>query len=101
MRQFFKNLISSSDESSSKRFVAIIIILCAIAMTFLAAFRAVGWIPPEFMFEGLLWIAAGALGLTAAENIFSKKKTLPPSPPVEESEIELKKLDIEIGKKEE
>jgi CHASE2 domain-containing sensor protein len=90
MKKFFKNLISSSDESSSKRFVAIIIILCSVLMTFLAAFRAVGWVPPAFMFEGLLWIAAGALGLTAAENIFSKKKPLPPPSEEPEQEIELK-----------
>lgn len=90
MKQFFKNLLSSSDESSSKRFVALIIIMSVLIMTFLATFRAVNWVTPEFMFDGLLWTAAGALGLTAAENIFNKKKTLPPSPPVEEQEIELK-----------
>lgn len=70
-------------------------------MAFLAAFKAANWVVPEFMFDGLAWLAAGALGLTAAESIFMKKKSLPSPPPTEEQEIELKKLDIEIGKKEE
>lgn len=101
MKQLFKSLLSSTDESSSKRFTALSIILSAILMTFLAAIKATDWVPPVFMFEGLLWVAAGALGLTSAESIFSKKKPLPPSPPAEEQELEVKKLDIEIGKKEE
>lgn len=103
MKQFFKGLLSSTDESSSKRFSAIVIVLSLVSMAFLAAFKAANWVVPEFMFDGLAWLAAGALGLTAAESIFMKKKSSPPPPPSEEpeQEIELKKLDIEIGKKEE
>lgn len=74
MKQFILNLLSSESESSSKRFAALVILLSVVLMAFLATFRAANWVTPEFMYNGLLWVGAGALGLTAAENILNKTK---------------------------
>lgn len=74
MKQFINNLLSSNNETSSKRFAALVILISTVIMAFLATFRAVNWVTPEFMYNGLLWVGAGALGLTAAENILSKNK---------------------------
>jgi len=101
MRQFFKNLVSSNNESLIKRFSAIVIVISLILMAFLATFKTANWIVPEFIFDGLTWLAAGALGLTMVESIFiKKKKSLPPPRKESEPEIKLKKLDTKIGKKE-
>lgn len=74
MKQFILNLLSGESETSSKRFAALVILLSVVLMAFLATFRAVNWVTPEFMYNGLLWVGAGAIGLTTAENIMKKIK---------------------------
>lgn len=75
MKEFFKKLISNSNDVSSKRVSALFTLLNVIVLTYIATFKSVDMITPQFMFESLCWIVAGGLGLTAVEKIFSKNKT--------------------------
>ncbi len=65
-------MFSSSSGVSSKRVVAVIIIVNIIVFCYIAIF--LGKALPEFMFDGLSMISGGGMGLTAMENIFSKRK---------------------------
>lgn len=72
MKQFFKDLLSNQSEASSKRFAAIISLFSIIIITFLATFSADKCVTPEFMFQSLVIITGGGLGLTVIEKIFTK-----------------------------
>jgi len=65
-------MFSSSSGVSSKRVVAVIIIVNIIVFCYIAIF--LGKALPEFMFDGLSMISGGGMGLTAMENIFGKRK---------------------------
>lgn len=88
MLQFFKNLLSSSDETSSKRFAALFTLLNVIILTYMGAWKS-GWITPEFMYNSLVLLVGGGLGLTVVEKIFRKDlpvsstPPVPPTPPVD------------------
>ena len=73
MRKFFKTMLSSSSDVSSKRFAALISLFCVIILTFMATFRAERWVTPEFMFEALTLIAGAGLGMTVIENYLTNK----------------------------
>jgi hypothetical protein len=75
MLQFFKNLMSSQSDASSKRFAALFTLLNIILITWVATLAAPGYITPEFMFNSLALIAGGGLGLTVIEKIFNKTKS--------------------------
>lgn len=73
MIKFFKDLMSSKSEYSSKRASAMFTLLNVIILTYIATFRNNDHITPEFMFDALCLIAGGGLGLTVIEKIFEKK----------------------------
>ena len=85
MKKFFKQLLSANNETSSKRFAALITLFFLLILTFMAALRDDKWITPEFMFDALALVVGGGLGLTVIEKIFTKY-TPPPEPPKTESE---------------
>lgn len=72
IKEFFGKMFSSNSGVSSKRVVAVIIIVNIIVFCYIAIF--LGKALPEFMFDGLSMISGGGMGLTAMENIFSKRK---------------------------
>lgn len=78
MKKFFNDLISGDSETSSKRFAALFTLLNIIILTYMGAWKS-GWITPEFMYNSLVLLVAGGLGLTVVEKIF--KKNPPPPPP--------------------
>ena len=75
MMQFFKNLMSSQSDASSKRFAALFTLINIILMAWVATFAAIGYVTPEFMFDALAAVAGGGLGLTVLEKIFNKTKS--------------------------
>lgn len=75
MMQFFKNLMSSQSDASSKRFAALFTLINIIIMAWVATFAAIGYVTPEFMFDALAAVAGGGLGLTVLEKIFNKTKS--------------------------
>lgn len=83
MFKFFKNLISSESETSSKRFSALFTLFNIIVLTYMAAWKS-NWITPAFMYDSLCLIVGGGLGLTVMEKIFKKDK--PVEPPKDENQ---------------
>jgi len=80
MKEFLKNLLSGSSDTSSKRFAALVTLGNVLVLTYLAAWKS-SWITPEFMFNALCLIVGGGLGLTVIEKIFNKGNNTPPAPP--------------------
>ena len=72
IKGFFSKMLSGDSRVSSKRVIAIVAIVNIIIFCYIATF--LGKTIPEFMFDGLALISGGGMGLTAMENIFSKKK---------------------------
>jgi hypothetical protein len=72
MKQFFRDLLSGSNETSSKRFAALITLANVLVLAYLAAWKN-NWLTPEYMFNALCLIVGGGLGLTVVEKIFGKK----------------------------
>lgn len=64
---FLKNVISSSNEASSKRLVLLITILSIILIAFLNMFFKLDI--TEFIFSGLLTIVLTCLGVVSIENV--------------------------------
>ena len=75
MLKFFKELLSTSNKASSKRFAALFTLLNVIILAYIATFKSKDGITPEFMYDSLCLIAGGGLGLTILETIFNKKPT--------------------------
>lgn len=78
MKKFFKSLLSGSDETSSKRFAALVTLGNILILSYLAAWKN-NWVLPEYMFNGLCLIVGGGLGLTVVEKMF-KRQDLAPTP---------------------
>lgn len=66
MKTFFKQLLSSKSDTSSKRFSGFIALAACIILAFLAALCDKD--TPEFMFLSLISFAAAVFGLTIFEN---------------------------------
>jgi hypothetical protein len=73
MKQFFKDLMSGSSETSSKRFAALFTLANLIILAYVAAYNSPNKILPEFMWAGLIILVGGGLGLTVVEKIFGGK----------------------------
>lgn len=73
---FFKHLFSNSTAASSRRFVTVIttFVVLYIALIDLHTEKQIN----QYIFEGLMWIVLGGLGLLTSEKFASKK---PPEPP--------------------
>jgi len=86
MRKFFKELLSSRSGTSSKRFAALFTLINLIILAYVATFAAPDKIVPKFIYDALVIIVAGGLGLTVLEKIWGKGDTkIEPEP---EPEIE-------------
>ena len=72
MRKWLKSIIAVDGNQSSKRLSAVMALFCCIAFSWIATFTP--YQCPQYMFEGLLVIAGGGLGLTVIESIFTRYK---------------------------
>lgn len=70
--KWLKSLLSAEGDASSKRVSAILALVVCINLTYIGTFTE--YKTPEYMFDGLLLLAGGGLGLTVIESIFTKKK---------------------------
>lgn len=74
MKDFFKNLLSSTSDTSSKRFASLLALFVVISLAYIATFKDEKYITPEFMFDSIALIAGGGLGLTVIENVVKMKQ---------------------------
>jgi hypothetical protein len=70
---WLESLLSSEGDASSKRVASILALLVCINLSYIGTFTE--YKTPEYMFDGLLILAGGGLGLTVIESIFAKKKS--------------------------
>lgn len=70
--KWLKSLLSAEGDASSKRVSAILALIVCINLSYIGTFTE--YKCPEYMFDGLLLLAGGGLGLTVIESIFTKKK---------------------------
>lgn len=70
--KWLKSLLSAEGDTSSKRVSAILALIVCINLSYIGTFTE--YKCPEYMFDGLLLLAGGGLGLTVIESIFTKKK---------------------------
>jgi hypothetical protein len=72
MKKFINNLLSSKTGVSSKRFAALITLINLIVLIYVATFSSSDKIAPKFMYDALVIIVSGGLGLTVLEKIWGK-----------------------------
>jgi hypothetical protein len=70
---WLKSIFSNDKDASSKRVASILALLVCINLSYIGTFTE--YKTPEYMFDGLLILAGGGLGLTVIESIFTKKKS--------------------------
>lgn len=73
-RGFFAKLFCEGNEPSSKRFVGIIGSFTLFATLFSSSFFEVKQLPSDTLINAVALLSFGALGITGAERIFSKKQ---------------------------
>jgi hypothetical protein len=70
---WLKSVFSNDKDASSKRVASILALVVCINLSYIGTFTE--YKTPEYMFDGLLILAGGGLGLTVIESIFTKKKS--------------------------
>jgi hypothetical protein len=70
--KWLKSVFSNETDASSKRVASILALVVCINLTYIGTFTE--YKTPEYMFDGLLILAGGGLGLTVIESIFANKK---------------------------
>ena len=70
---WIKSVFSNDKDASSKRVASILALVVCINLSYIGTFTE--YKTPEYMYDGLLILAGGGLGLTVIESIFSKKKS--------------------------
>lgn len=70
---WLKSVFSNDKDASSKRVASILALLVCINLSYIGTFTE--YKTPEYMFDGMLLLAGGGLGLTVIESIFTKKKS--------------------------
>ena len=68
--KWLKSLLSKDEDVSSKRVSAVLSLLVCISLAYIATFTP--YRCPDYMFQGLLLVAGGGLGLTVVEGIFAR-----------------------------
>ena len=71
--KWLRSIFSNEGDASSKRVASIVTLLVCINLSYIGTFTE--YKCPEYMFDGLLILAGGGLGLTVIESIFGKKKS--------------------------
>ena len=71
--KWLKSIFSNEGDASSKRVASILALVVCINLSYIGTFTE--YKTPEYMFDGLLILAGGGLGLTVIESIFDKKKS--------------------------
>lgn len=74
MKKFFKDLLSGSSDTSSKRFASLLALFVVISLAYIATYKNEEHVTPEFMFDSIALIAGGGLGLTVIENVVKMKQ---------------------------
>jgi hypothetical protein len=74
MKQFFRDLLSGNSDTSSKRFASLLSLAVIISLAYIATYKNIEHVTPEFMFDSLALIAGGGLGLTVIENVAKIKQ---------------------------
>lgn len=69
--KWLRSVFSNESDASSKRVASILALLVCINLSYIGTFTE--YKTPEYMFDGLLILAGGGLGLTVIESIFTKK----------------------------
>jgi len=70
--KWLKSVFSNEGDASSKRVASILALLVCINLSYIGTFT--DYKCPEYMFDGLLILAGGGMGLTVVEAIFANKK---------------------------
>jgi uncharacterized membrane protein YbhN (UPF0104 family) len=74
MKKFFRDLLSGTSDTSSKRFASLVALFVVISLAYIATYKDEKHITPEFMFDSIALIAGGGLGLTVIENVVKMKQ---------------------------